>query len=148
MPGTISGSVTLKNVRVGFGPEVHRRVLQRPVESAHSGPHGHRDEADLERDVRNQDRGVSRCPAEVEEQSQQRRAKHDLRGRQRKHKEGVHGALPRNRWRTRAMATKVPNTRAIAVDTAATLRLSFSASARAGYLNGCAQLLRVKPCHV
>ena len=76
------------------GPEVHRGVLQRPVESAHPSPDGHRDEADLERDVRNQDRGVSRCPAEVEEQSQQRRAKHDLRGRQRKHKERVHGALP------------------------------------------------------
>ena len=55
--------------------------------------------------------------------------------------------LPRNRWRTRAMASSVPSTRAIAVETAAMLMLSFNASVSAGYLNGCAQLFRVKPCH-
>ncbi len=89
MPGTISGSVTLKNVRVGLAPEVHRRVLQRPVESAHPRAHRHRDEADLERDVRDEDRGVARRPAEVEEQGQQRGAHHHLGSGQRQYQEGV-----------------------------------------------------------
>ncbi len=44
------------------------------------------------------------------------------------------------------MATSVPSTSAIAVETAATLRLSFSASVSAGYLNGSAQFFSVKPC--
>ena len=55
---------------------------------------------------------------------------------------------PRKRWRTRATATRVPSTRAIAVDTAATLRLSFRASVSAGYLNGSAQFSQVNPCQV
>ena len=87
-------------------------------------------------------------PAEVEEQRQQRGAHHHLGRGQRQDQEGVDGLLPRNRWRTRAIATRVPSTSAIAVETAATLRLSFSASVRAGYLNGFAQLSSVKPCQV
>ena len=55
---------------------------------------------------------------------------------------------PRNRWRTRAMATSVPSTTATAVDTAATFRLVSRASVSCGYLNGSAQLSSVKPFHV
>ena len=53
---------------------------------------------------------------------------------------------PRQRWRTSAMATRVPSTSAMAVDTAATLRLSSRASVSAGYLNGSAQFSNVNPC--
>ena len=55
---------------------------------------------------------------------------------------------PRQRCRTSAIATSVPRTSATAVDTAATLRLSLSASVSGGYLNGCAQLFSVKPCQL
>ena len=46
------------------------------------------------------------------------------------------------------MATNVPSTNAIAVETAATLMLSISASVRAGYLNGSSQFFSVKPCQL
>ena len=74
----------------GAGAEVQRGVLQRPVEPADAGAHRHRDEADLEGHMGDDDRRVPGGPAHVEEQRQQRGAHHDLRRGQRQDQEGVH----------------------------------------------------------
>ena len=65
--------------------EVHRRVLERPVEAPQSGLDRERDVAHAEHDVRDQDRRepeleavVEQHEVRLEEQREQRRAEHDL----------------------------------------------------------------------
>ena len=57
-------------------------------------------------------------------------------------------SLPRKRWRTSATATSVPSTVAMIVEMRATSRLTFNASASAGYLKGCFQASSEKPFQV
>ena len=56
IPGVISGSVTLQERPRRVRAEVHRRVLERPVEAAEPRLHRERDVADAEHDVREHDR--------------------------------------------------------------------------------------------
>ena len=73
------------------GPEVHRGLLEVPVESDQSRLHRDDDEADDEHHMGDEDRPEAELedPARVEEQRQERGAEHDLRRRHRQEDEDV-----------------------------------------------------------
>ena len=148
IPGTISGSVTLKNVLTGLAPkssEASSRVQSKPRMRART--------VIAMKLISNATWAIRTVTYPVAQPMLRNRVSNDapittsgeVSGRIMKVSTAVR---PRNRCRTRAMATNVPNTSAIAVDTAATFRLSLSALLSAGYLNGCAQFSSVKPCQV
>jgi hypothetical protein len=73
--------------RQRVGEEVHRRLFEVAVEADEPRPHGHHDEADVEHDVRDQDRREPEREAVVQEEREERRAHDDLRRRHRQEDE-------------------------------------------------------------
>ena len=76
--------------------EVHRRLLEVTVEPDQARLHGDDDEADDEHHVRDEDRHEPQLERRrrVQEEGEQRRTEHDLRGRHRQEHEHVRPAAP------------------------------------------------------
>ena len=81
--------MTFQTTRSGRAPEVHRRVLEAPVEAADPRLDGEGDIAHLEHDVGDDDGGEARARVELQEEREQRRAEDDLRGGEGQHEQQV-----------------------------------------------------------